>query len=151
VLGAIPYQRNHAMLHTDTSLLPRSPRAWAAWNYHRGPGYRDAVTLTYNMNILQGLASRQTFCVTLNSCAHIDPARVLRRLTYEHPIFTPASVAAQLRHGEISGAPGNGLRTHFCGAYWRYGFHEDGVVSAEAALQRFEEACHAQRALSRVA
>jgi predicted NAD/FAD-binding protein len=151
VLGALPYQRNEAVLHTDTSLLPRNPRAWAAWNYHRGPGYSDGVTLTYNMNILQGLASRQTFCVTLNTSAQIDPDRVLRRLAYEHPIFTPASVAAQRRHGEISGAPGTGLRTHYCGAYWRYGFHEDGVVSAEAALQGFEEACHAQRSLSRVA
>ena len=147
----LPYQRNDAVLHTDTSLLPRNRRAWAAWNYHRGPGYSPGVTLTYNMNILQGLDSRHTFCVTLNSHESIDPARVLRRLSYEHPVFTPQSVAAQHRHGEISGAVQTGMRTHYCGAYWRYGFHEDGVVSAEAALHRFEEACHAQRSLSRVA
>jgi predicted NAD/FAD-binding protein len=151
VLGALPYQRNEAVLHTDTSLLPHSRRAWAAWNYHRERGYSAGVTLTYNMNILQGLTSRHTFCVTLNSSARIDPARVLRRLSYDHPVFTPESVAAQRRHGEISGAMPTGLRTHYCGAYWRFGFHEDGVVSAEAAMERFEEACNAQRSLSRVA
>lgn len=151
VLGALPYQRNEAVLHTDTSLLPRNRRAWAAWNYHRMAGTADGVGLTYNMNILQGLRSRETFCVTLNSSADIDPAKVLRHLQYEHPLFTPAGVAAQRRHAEISGAPSTNHSTHYCGAYWRFGFHEDGVVSAEAALQRFEETSHAQRALSRVA
>jgi uncharacterized protein len=151
VLGALPYQRNAAVLHTDTTLLPRSRRAWAAWNYHREPDNAAGVTLTYNMNMLQGLDSRHTFCVTLNSSARIDPARVLKRLCYEHPLFTPAGVAAQSRHGEISGAARTHHRTHYCGAYWRFGFHEDGVVSAETALQRFDEVCDAQRALSRVA
>jgi predicted NAD/FAD-binding protein len=151
VLGALPCQRNEAVLHTDASLLPRNRRAWAAWNYHRLPGARGGVTLTYNMNILQGLSSRHTFCVTLNSSEHIDPARVLKRIEYDHPLFTPAGVAAQQRHGEISGAEATGLRTHYCGAWWRHGFHEDGVASAEYALQRFNEACDAQRALSRVA
>lgn len=151
ILGALPYQRNEALLHTDTSLLPRNPRAWAAWNYHRLPGQAEGVTLTYNMNILQRLEARQTFCVTLNNGEHVDPARVLQRLQYEHPLFTPASVAAQQRHAEISGAAGTHYSTHYCGAYWRYGFHEDGVASAETALQRFHEACDAQRDLSRVA
>jgi predicted NAD/FAD-binding protein len=151
VLGALPCQRNEAVLHTDASLLPRNRRAWAAWNYHRLPGARGGVTLTYNMNILQGLSSRHTFCVTLNNSEHIDPARVLKRIEYDHPLFTPAGVAAQQRHGEISGAEATGLRTHYCGAWWRHGFHEDGVASAEYALQRFNEACDAQRALSRVA
>lgn len=151
VLGALPCQRNEVVLHTDISLLPRNRRAWAAWNYHRQPGSSAGVTLTYNMNILQGLESRHTFCVTLNSSDYIDPARVLRRLYCDHPLFTPASVAAQQRHAEISGAGRAGQRTHYCGAYWRNGFHEDGVVSAEMALQRFEEAVDAQRALSRVA
>jgi predicted NAD/FAD-binding protein len=151
VLGALPFQRNEAVLHTDTSLLPRNRRAWAAWNYHCRPGRDAGATLTYNMNILQGLASAHTLCVTLNSSAHIDPARVLRRMWYEHPLFTPAGVAAQQRHGQISAAPRTHLRTHYCGAWWRFGFHEDGVVSAETALKRFHEACDAQRALSRVA
>jgi predicted NAD/FAD-binding protein len=152
VLGALPYQHNEALLHTDVSLLPRRRRAWAAWNVHRLGDTPAGVSLTYNMNILQGLRSRHVFCVTLNAGQHVDPARVLRRLHYEHPLFTPASVAAQQRHHEISGV----RRTHYCGAYWRYGFHEDGVVSAQQAIARFEashpaEASGAQRAVSRVA
>ena len=148
ILGALPFQRNEAVLHTDTSLLPRRRLAWAAWNYHVLSERGQRVALTYNMNILQGLQSRHTFCVTLNRGESIDPRRVLKRLTYHHPLFTPEGVAAQRRHAEISGVH----RTHYCGAYWRYGFHEDGVVSALAALQRFEQgAHHAQRDLPRVA
>jgi predicted NAD/FAD-binding protein len=157
VLGALPYQRNEALLHTDTTLLPRRRRAWAAWNYHvlpreeqRGAG----VALTYNMNILQGIESRHTFCVTLNASGHVDPTRVIARLAYDHPLFTPEGAVAQQRHGEVSGAshakdPVG--RTHYCGAYWRYGFHEDGVVSARMALERFERIHDEQRALPRVA
>ncbi len=160
ILGALPYQRNEALLHTDTSILPRMRRAWAAWNVHRLSGAGGGVALTYDMNVLQGLRSRHTFCVTLNAEAHVDPARVLRRMSYAHPLFTPAGAAAQRRHHEISGAPQNGGRTHYCGAYWRYGFHEDGVVSARQALQRFDAARSrsagrreddAQRAVPRVA
>jgi uncharacterized protein len=148
VLGALPSQRNEAVLHTDTSLLPRARRAWAAWNYHVLPRRgAAAAALTYNMNILQGLASRHTFCVTLNATEHIDPRKVIRRLQYDHPLFTPEGVAAQQRHHEISGVRG----THYCGAYWRWGFHEDGVVSALQALRRFEDTYDAQRALPRVA
>lgn len=150
VLGAIPYQRNEAVLHTDTTLLPRRRRAWAAWNYHVLPGAGQGVALTYDMNILQGLRSRHSFCVTLNAGDRIDPARVLKRLSYTHPLFTPEGVAAQQRQAEISGV----RRTHYCGAWWRYGFHEDGVVSALAALRRFEstrEDGDAQRDLPRVA
>ncbi len=144
VLAAIPYQENEAVLHTDTSLLPRARRAWAAWNYHvlRDEGQR--VALTYNMNILQRLQSRHTFCVTLNNSARIDPQRIVKRITYHHPLYTPAGVAAQRRHQEINGVK----RTYFCGAYWRYGFHEDGVVSALAALEHFraDQALTARRA-----
>lgn len=135
ILGALPYQRNEAVLHTDTSLLPHARRAWAAWNYHRPCVAQDGVTLTYNMNILQGLASSHTFCVTLNASERIDSRRILRRMIYHHPLFTPAGVAAQQRHREISGV----RRTHYCGAYWRHGFHEDGIVSALSALRRFEQ------------
>jgi predicted NAD/FAD-binding protein len=152
ILGALPYQRNEALLHTDTSLLPRRRRAWAAWNYHWLPGPRAGVALTYDMNVLQSLRSRHTLCVTLNAAEHVDERCVLRRMEYAHPLFTLAGAAAQRRHHEISGV----RRTHYCGAYWRYGFHEDGVVSALQALARFEQACRretidAQRALSRVA
>ena len=147
VLGAIPYQENEAVLHTDTSLLPRARRAWAAWNYHvlREPGAR--VALTYNMNILQSLNSRTTFCVTLNRSERIAPGKIIKRLVYHHPLYTPAGVAAQRRQREVNGVQ----RTYFCGAYWRFGFHEDGVVSALKALQHFEQTIHAQRDLSRVA
>jgi predicted NAD/FAD-binding protein len=149
VLGAIGYQRNEAVLHTDTSLMPKRRRAWAAWNYNIP---RDAerldgkVTLTYNMNILQSLDARREYCVTLNNTGAIDPDRVLGVFDYEHPVFTGRAVAAQSRHREINGA----RRTYYCGAYWRYGFHEDGVVSAVDALRHFgedirgEQARHAQ-------
>jgi predicted NAD/FAD-binding protein len=146
VLGAIPYQENEVVLHTDTRLLPRTRRAWAAWNYHVLPGDRGRVALTYNMNILQGLAARATLCVTLNRSDEIDPAKIIKRLTYHHPLYTPAGVAAQRRQHEVNGAN----RTYFCGAYWRYGFHEDGVVSALNALDHFERTANAQRHLSRV-
>ena len=130
----------------------RAGAARAAWNYHRLPGRQSGVALTYDMNVLQSLRSRHTFCVTLNASAHVDDKRVLRRIDYAHPLFTPASVAAQRRHHEISGV----RNTHYCGAYWRFGFHEDGVVSALQALARFEgvrprEADDAQRVVPRVA
>jgi predicted NAD/FAD-binding protein len=146
VLGAIPYQENEVVLHTDTRLLPKARRAWAAWNYHLPREDAGRVALTYNMNILQSLAARETLCVTLNRTERIDPAKVIERLTYHHPLFTPAAVAAQRRHAEVNGAN----RTWFCGAYWRYGFHEDGVVSALNALEHFAQAAHAQRPLLRV-
>jgi uncharacterized protein len=146
VLGAIPYQENGAVLHTDTRLLPRKRRAWAAWNYHvlREPGER--VALTYNMNILQGLDAPQPFLVTLNRSDTIDPAKVIKRITYHHPHFTPAGVAAQARQAELNGP----LNTYYCGAWWRHGFHEDGVLSALAALDHLRQR-HAQRPLYRSA
>lgn len=135
VLGAIRYQENEAVLHTDTSLLPRRQRAWAAWNYHMLAEPGERVPVTYNMNILQGLDAPVQFCVTLNNSKAVDPRRVIDRMTYDHPVYTPESVAAQQRQHEINGAN----RTYFCGAYWRNGFHEDGVVSALNALEHFEE------------
>ena len=141
VLGAIGYQRNEAVLHTDTSLMPRRRRAWAAWNYNIPDGQTDSsagdgkVTLTYNMNILQNLQASKEYCVTLNNTAAIDPDKILRVIDYDHPIFTERAVTAQGRHREINGA----RRSYFCGAYWRYGFHEDGVVSAIEALKHFEQ------------
>jgi predicted NAD/FAD-binding protein len=131
LLGSIPYQRNEAVLHTDTRLLPRRAGARAGWNYHLDaePGPRS--TVTYWMNHLQRLQGvEQDYCVTLNRSEAIDPGLVIRRIEYSHPVFTPAGVDAQARHGEISGLA---RRTHFCGAYWGWGFHEDGVRSALAA------------------
>jgi predicted NAD/FAD-binding protein len=135
ILGAIPYQRNDVVLHTDTSLLPRRRLAWSAWNYHRLAGDNAGVAVTYNMNLLQGLQTQQTFLVTLNNSAAIDPDRVITRLSYDHPVFTRAGIAAQQRQAEINGVN----RSYFCGAYWRYGFHEDGVVSALNAIANFRE------------
>lgn len=138
VLGAIDYQQNEAVLHTDSSLMPRSKRAWAAWNYHipeGTPGPDEKAALTYNMNILQGLKAPVPFCVTLNHTQAIDPGRIIQSFSYDHPVFTERAVAAQQRHREINGA----RHTYYCGAYWRYGFHEDGVVSAMAALNHFHD------------
>ncbi len=134
VLGAIGYQRNEAVLHTDVSVLPRRRRAWAAWNYFVPSGAHGHVAVSYNMNILQGLDSRETYVVTLNDDSRIDPRKILRRVEYHHPVFTRDTIAAQARHAEI-----NSDRIFYCGAYWRNGFHEDGVVSALNAVSHFKE------------
>jgi uncharacterized protein len=127
ILGALPYRDNAVVLHTDTRLLPRRRRAWASWNYRLdGRGDDARVSVTYDMNILQRLEAPHTFCVTLNDGEAIDPSKVLGRFTYAHPQFTLAGESAKARHAEISGP---GSRTHYCGAYWRNGFHEDGVWS----------------------
>jgi uncharacterized protein len=132
LLGAFPYQRNEAVLHTDTSLLPRRRRAWASWNYHLLEQPTGLPTVTYDMNRLQSLTARERFCVTLNRSRAIDPEKVIRAIAYAHPVYTQAGVAAQARHHEVSGP----RRTHFCGAYWGWGFHEDGVVSAIRVAER---------------
>lgn len=126
VLSQFPYGRNIAVLHTDTSVLPRCRRAWASWNYRLTGDPAAPASVTYNMNILQNLRSRNTFCVTLNDESRIDRSRTVGRFEYDHPIFTTERSAAQARHGELLATNG----TSFCGAYWRNGFHEDGVVSA---------------------
>ena len=131
LLSAFPYQPNDAVLHTDVSLLPRRRRAWAAWNYRLHPREEDRATVTYDMNILQGLDAPETLCVSLNDTARIDPDRILGRHRYTHPLFAAGRAEAQRRHLEVV----NVNRTSFCGAYWRYGFHEDGVRSALAVCQ----------------
>jgi predicted NAD/FAD-binding protein len=125
VLGAISYRDNVATLHTDVSLLPRRRAAWAAWNYHRSPELCRAPTVTYWMNCLQRLRSSAELLVTLNREHEIDPHRVLGQWRYAHPVFDQGSVRAQRRLGELQGRRG----TFYCGAYWGYGFHEDGVRS----------------------
>jgi len=139
VLGAIKYQANEAILHTDDAILPHNKKAWAAWNYHLLADIPEndeskPVALTYNMNLLQGFTNKKTLCVTLNNSDAIDPSKIIKRLNYEHPVFTPESVAAQARQFDINGK----RHSYFCGAYWRNGFHEDGVVSALNAVKDFE-------------
>ncbi|HUG99900.1 MAG TPA: FAD-dependent oxidoreductase [Gammaproteobacteria bacterium] len=129
VLGAIPYQPNLAVLHTDERLLPRKRKAWAAWNYRIPAGRRDAVSVTYNMNILQDLDAKAQLLVTLNPTVAIDPDKVIRRIVYQHPVYTPRGIAAQRRCAELMGQQ----RSFYCGAWLGYGFHEDGVKSGLAA------------------
>lgn len=126
VLGAIGYQPNEVVLHTDATLLPRRRKAWAAWNANVPRDPQQACTVSYCMNLLQGLDAPEPLVVTLNRGDAIDPARVLRRLRYHHPLYTHASVAAQQCKGQIQGMQ----RTWFAGAYWGFGFHEDGMRSA---------------------
>ncbi|MDZ7747615.1 MAG: FAD-dependent oxidoreductase [Halofilum sp. (in: g-proteobacteria)] len=135
LLGAFPYERNEALLHWDPAVLPRRRRCWAAWNHLRPAGERERVAVTYNMNILQRLRAQRTWCVTLNDTGTVDPARIVRRIEYAHPLFTPARARAQARHAELI----RHRRTSYCGAYWGYGFHEDGVRSAVAVARAFGE------------
>ena len=125
ILGALPYAENDVVLHTDTRLLPDRKLTWASWNFRLGARGQQAA-VTYNMNILQGLQSDATLCVSLNQRAQIDPLKVLAQYTYAHPQYSLAAVAAQARWEELDGAQ----HTWYCGAYWANGFHEDGVVSA---------------------
>jgi predicted NAD/FAD-binding protein len=132
-LSAIPYQPNEAVLHTDASVLPALRSCWAAWNYRvpREPG--RPVALTYHMNQLQGLDAPEPLCVTLNERERIDPAKVLRTISYEHPVFLPERAVAHVLFDTIN----HTRRTSFCGAYWGFGFHEDGVVSGLRVAKRF--------------
>jgi predicted NAD/FAD-binding protein len=132
ILGCFPYQPNEAVLHTDSSLLPRRVAARQAWNYHLFAQPRPLSTVTYYMNHLQRLEAPEDFCVSLNMRERIDESQIIASFSYSHPVFTSAGVAAQARWNEISGAD---RRTRYCGAYWGWGFHEDGVVSALRAVE----------------
>lgn len=135
ILGSLPYALNDVVLHTDTRLLPRRKLAWASWNYRLGGPQGQLAAVTYDMNILQGIDSDITFCVSLNQSADIDPAKVLARFSYAHPQYSLEGMAAQARWQELHGAQ----HSYFCGAYWANGFHEDGVVSALRVAQAFGE------------
>ncbi|MBK5537064.1 FAD-dependent oxidoreductase [Pseudomonas sp. TH05] len=135
ILGALPYADNDVVLHTDTRLLPQRKLAWASWNYRLDGSSDTQAAVTYDMNILQGLQSSTTFCVSLNQSAAIDPSKVLARYTYAHPQYSLDAVAAQGRWQELQGAQ----HSFYCGAYWANGFHEDGVVSALRVAQAFGE------------
>ncbi len=133
ILGALPYQSNDALLHTDSSVLPKRKLAWASWNYNLDQEPNKPMAMTYNMNILQSLDAEDTYCVTLNNNDFVDDKKVLKTLHYDHPLFTPEGISAQKRKHEISGLN----NTFYCGAYWRNGFHEDGVVSALEVCSHF--------------
>ena len=147
VLGAFPYQSNEALLHTDTSVLPRARAAWGAWNYRVGADPAAPAVVTYNMNILQSINAAETYSVTLNGAGYIDPSKVVGRAHYHHPILTKGSTEARGRRAEVSGPN----RTHYCGAYWGNGFHEDGVVSAIAAAQEIDASATVESAAQKVA
>ncbi len=134
VLGAIPYRRNEVVLHTDVSLMPRRKRAWASWNFHLMDEPTGRTTVTYDMTRLQRLPTDQRLLVTLNRTEAIDPRRIVHEMTYSHPVFTRESLVAQRRWSEISGA----MHTHYCGAYWGWGFHEDGAVSGMRVVDSLE-------------
>ena len=125
VLGAIPYQQNDVVLHTDDTILPNKKLAWSSWNYWLRSERQEQAILTYDMNILQGIDAPVTFCVTLNATESIDKSKILGRYNYSHPVFSLESVAAAERWSDINGVN----RTWFCGAYWANGFHEDGASS----------------------
>ena len=133
VLAGIRYQSNTAVLHTDTTILPRRRSAWASWNYHIPTSSNDQVSVTYDLNRLQRLDLPGPLCLTLNPQCEIDEKRVIAHFEFEHPIFSPESIVSQSRFDEING------RDHvsYCGAYWGYGFHEDGVKSALAVTRPF--------------
>jgi predicted NAD/FAD-binding protein len=133
ILAEFTCQPNKVTLHTDERMLPRNPLARAAWNYHLLAREQELLALTYDMNVLQSITAPVRFLVTLNHDADIDPRRILRQFEYEHPVYTPGAVQAQQRRREISGQN----RSFYCGAWWRYGFHEDGVVSALWAVEDF--------------
>lgn len=133
VLSAFPYQANEAVLHTDTRLLPIQRRAWASWNYHIPQGDDQSASVTYDLSRLQNHDSPSPILLTLNATEHIDADKILRTFSYHHPAYSRESISAQRRLTEISGRN----RTHFCGAYWGYGFHEDGVNSALAVAKQF--------------
>jgi predicted NAD/FAD-binding protein len=135
ILGALPYADNDVVLHSDIRLLPKRPLAWASWNYRLGGPVGQSAAVTYDMNILQGIQSDTTFCVSLNQTAFIDPSKILARYTYAHPQYSLAGMAAQARWQELLGAN----HSYFCGAYWANGFHEDGVVSALRVAREFGE------------
>ena len=133
ILGNIKYQKNTALIHTDISILPKRKLAWSSWNYLINQDSDQLVTLTYNMNILQNLKSNKTYCVTINNTKKLNPDKIIKEIIYHHPLFTESSVKAQKQKAIICGCN----NTYYTGAYWGYGFHEDGVNSALDVCSKF--------------
>ncbi len=127
IVGAFSYRPNDVILHTDTSVLPKSKLGHASWNYYLPKVQLERVAVTYHMNILQGLTAPETFLVSLNMDHLIDPKKVIKKIPYTHPVYNKEAMAAQKLWEKVSTISS---RTHFCGAYWGNGFHEDGVKSA---------------------
>ena len=133
LLSAFPYQDNVVTLHTDTRVLPKAQRAWASWNYRVRDDASAATGVTYNMNKLQALDAKHTYCVSLNQHDELDQDHILRREVVRHPLFTPGRDEFQKRHHQVI----RRQAISFCGAYWGFGFHEDGVRSAIAVCDAF--------------
>ena len=138
ILGAIPYQENEAVLHTDPRLLPKKKKTWAAWNAYVPAKPGAACTVSYYMNLLQKIDAPEPLIVTLNRTADIDPAKIIAKMSYHHPIFTRKSIDAQNQRVKINGQ----RRTWFTGAYWRYGFHEDGLRTAVSVAKALDVEWH---------
>lgn len=133
VLSSLKYQNNEVILHTDESILPTHKKAWASWNFWQGYSVKNPPAVTYNMNILQGIKSPHTFCVTLNRSSDIDPDKIIGKYNYAHPVYDQNTLSTQQQRASICGHK----NTHYCGAYWYNGFHEDGVKSALDVCLRF--------------
>ena len=133
ILSSIPFQENTALLHTDSSVLPKRKRVWASWNSLIPQEQEGLVSLTYNMNMLQSLNAPKTICVSLNMDERINPKKVIKKIVYHHPVYTEKSIEAQKRRYDISGQN----NTYYVGAYWQHGFHEDGVLSAIDVCKNF--------------
>lgn len=134
ILKALPYQQNNVILHTDSTVMPKNKLSWAAWNYNIDSQKESPVTLTYNMNILQNIKSKDDLLVTLNPKNPIPKEKIIKKLKYGHPKFSKESIFAQKNNKKISGKN----RSFYAGAYWGKGFHEDGVKSAYEAVKIFE-------------
>jgi predicted NAD/FAD-binding protein len=132
LLGEFHYQPNVATLHTDVSVMPRTRLAWSAWNYSitRDPAGRISPATHYWMNCLQGVSDRENYFVSINGAECINPAKVLKTIAYEHPLFSLGAVQAQARLPALHAAAAGRTETYFAGAWTRYGFHEDGLLSA---------------------
>lgn len=133
ILEQFQYQQNEVVLHTDTSVLPMKKDAWASWNYRIPQAQQDHVSVTYNMNSLQSIESNQTYCVSLNQTRHIDKSKIIKRIIYHHPQFSPGRSDIQGCHQQLIRHDG----ISYCGAYWGFGFHEDGVSSATRVCEAF--------------
>ncbi|MEN1729720.1 MAG: FAD-dependent oxidoreductase, partial [Pseudomonadota bacterium] len=138
VLGAVDYQHNETVLHTDTRLLPKNPAARASWNVRRDRRDLDQCRVSYYMNLLQGIEGETDYIVSLNQTELIDPDQVLVKRQYSHPVFTPEAIRAQQRWDEINGQ----RNTWFCGAWWGWGFHEDGTRSARRVIDHLTQQAH---------
>ncbi len=134
-LSKIKYQHNEAVLHTDANLMPNNKRAWSAWNYLLPKNHSDVAKVTYYMNRLQPLHTDKDYFVTLNLTDHINPEKIIRKITYQHPVFDSGAIQAQADRALLNGDK----NTWYCGAYWRNGFHEDGVWSAVTTIEQFNQ------------